>query len=83
MKMTSGGQATTADFVGSFFVIPDETPGQSTWHFSVSNDDIRNLTQGESLVQTYELVVTDDFGLRATSTVSVTILGVDAVLTQL
>ena len=45
------------------------------WHFTVDNADIQFLAQGQSITQTYEVAVTDEFGAATVQDVNVTLNG--------
>jgi Ca2+-binding RTX toxin-like protein len=45
------------------------------WHFTVDNADIQFLAQGQSLDQTYRVVVTDEFGATIGQDINVTLNG--------
>ena len=49
--------------------------GSVAWHFTVDNADIQFLAQGQSITQTYEVAVTDEFGASAVQEVNVTLNG--------
>jgi VCBS repeat-containing protein len=49
--------------------------GSVAWHFSVDNADIQFLAQGQSLTQTYTVLITDNSGASVGQDVSVTING--------
>ena len=65
-------------YVGIFSLDPvSESSGSGTvaWHYTVDNADIQFLGEGDSLTQTYTVLVTDDHGASAPQFVSVTING--------
>jgi VCBS repeat-containing protein len=65
-------------YVGTFTLDPvTESSGSGSvgWHFSVDNADIQFLAQGQTLVQTYNVLVADDHGAVTTQQVSVAIDG--------
>lgn len=49
--------------------------GEITWDFEVDNSALVSLGEGESLVQTYNVTVTDENGDSTTETVTVTLEG--------
>ena len=66
------------DYVGTFSLDPvTEVPGSGSvgWHFTVDNSDIQFLSQGQSLNQTYGVLVTDSHGASTQQNVTVTING--------
>jgi VCBS repeat-containing protein len=65
-------------YVGAFSLDPVSESGGSgslAWHFSVDNADIQFLAQGQTLVQTYTVMVTDDHGASTLQTVTIAIDG--------
>jgi VCBS repeat-containing protein len=65
-------------YVGTLSFDPvSESGGSGTvaWHYSVSNSDIQFLSQGQTLVQTYTVLVTDDHGGSTPQTVTIAIDG--------
>jgi VCBS repeat-containing protein len=65
-------------YVGTFSLDPVSESGGSgslAWHFSVDNADIQFLAQGQTLVQTYTVMVTDDHGASTPQTVTIAIDG--------
>jgi VCBS repeat-containing protein len=65
-------------YVGTFSLDPVSEAGGSgsvAWHYSVDNADIQFLAQGQTLVQTYSVTVTDDHGASTLQTVTVAIDG--------
>jgi VCBS repeat-containing protein len=65
-------------YVGTFTLDPVSESGGSgsvAWHYSVDNADIQFLAQGQTLVQTYTVSVTDDHGASTLQTVTVAIDG--------
>jgi VCBS repeat-containing protein len=49
--------------------------GSVGWHYSVDNADIQFLAQGQTLVQTYNVTITDDHGASTVQTVSIALDG--------
>ena len=49
--------------------------GSVGWHYSVDNADIQFLAQGQTLVQTYTVLVTDDHGATTPQDVTIAING--------
>ncbi|MEA2888363.1 MAG: hypothetical protein QOD11_2723 [Bradyrhizobium sp.] len=65
-------------YVGTFSLDPVSESGGSgslAWHYSVDNADIQFLAQGQTLVQTYTVMVTDDHGASTPQTVTIAIDG--------
>ena len=65
-------------YVGTFSLDPvSESAGNGSlaWHYSVDNADIQFLAQGQTLVQTYSVTVTDDHGASTLQTVTIAIDG--------
>jgi VCBS repeat-containing protein len=65
-------------YVGTFSLDPvSESGGNGSlaWHYSVDNADIQFLAQGQTLVQTYSVTVTDDHGAATLQTVTIAIDG--------
>src|ERR1700754_1207888 len=65
-------------YVGTFSLDPVSESGGSgslAWHYSVDNTDIQFLAQGQTLVQTYSVTVTDDHGASTLQTVTIAIDG--------
>ncbi|MES2192863.1 MAG: VCBS domain-containing protein [Pseudomonadota bacterium] len=65
-------------YVGTFTLDPvSETSGSGSvgWHYQVDNADIQFLAQGQTLVQTYTVLVTDDFGATTAQDVTIAING--------
>ena len=65
-------------YVGTFSLDPVSESGGSgslAWHYSVDNADIQFLAQGQTLVQTYSVTVTDDHGAATLQTVTIAIDG--------
>jgi VCBS repeat-containing protein len=65
-------------YVGTFSLDPVSESGGSgslAWHYSVDNADIQFLAQGQTLVQTYSVTVTDDHGASTLQTVTIAIDG--------
>lgn len=79
------GDSHTASFVaqasgyfGTFSLDSvNESSGNGTvaWHFTVANADIQFLGSGDSLTQTYTVLVTDDHGASVGQDVTVTLNG--------
>ena len=65
-------------YLGTFTLDPVSEAGGSgsvAWHYSVDNADIQFLAQGQTLVQTYTVLVTDDHGATTTQDVTIAING--------
>ncbi|MEA2939787.1 MAG: hypothetical protein QOD09_316, partial [Bradyrhizobium sp.] len=65
-------------YVGTFSLDPVSESGGAgslAWHYSVDNADIQFLAQGQTLVQTYSVTVTDDHGASTLQTVTIAIDG--------
>ena len=65
-------------YVGTFSLDPVSESGGSgslAWHYSVDNADIQFLAQGQTLVQTYTVMVTDDHGAATPQDVTIAIDG--------
>jgi VCBS repeat-containing protein len=65
-------------YVGTLSLGPVSESGGSgslAWHYSVDNADIQFLAQGQTLVQTYTVMVTDDHGASTVQTVTIAIDG--------
>ena len=65
-------------YVGTFTLDPvTESAGSGSlgWHFTVDNSDIQFLAQGQTLVQTYNVLVADDHGAVTSQQVTVAIDG--------
>jgi VCBS repeat-containing protein len=65
-------------YVGTLSLDPvSESGGSGTvaWHYSVDNSDIQFLSQGQTLVQTYTVMITDDHGGSTPQTVTIAIDG--------
>jgi VCBS repeat-containing protein len=65
-------------YVGTFSLDPvTESSGSGTlgWHFTVDNSDIQFLAQGQTLVQTYTVFVTDNHGAVTPQEVTIAIDG--------
>jgi VCBS repeat-containing protein len=65
-------------YVGTFSLDPVSESGGSgslAWHYSVNNTDIQFLAQGQTLVQTYSVMVADNHGASTLQTVTVAIDG--------
>ena len=70
------------DYVGSLTISSPSTTslvktGSITWDFAVNDADLDALEEGESVVQNYEIAITDSAGEVTTTTVSVTLNGSD------
>jgi len=75
---TANFTALGADYVGTFSldsVSEASGSGSVGWHFTVNNADIQSLAQGQSLVQDYQVAVSDDHGGTTFQNVTVTING--------
>jgi VCBS repeat-containing protein len=75
---TAGFTPDGSGYVGTFSLDPVSESGGSgslAWHYSVNNTDIQFLAQGQTLVQTYSVTVTDDHGASTLQTVTVAIDG--------
>ena len=67
-----------AGYLGTFSldsVVETGGAGSVAWHFTVDNADIQFLAQGQSITQTYEVAVTDEFGASTVQDVNVTLNG--------
>jgi VCBS repeat-containing protein len=65
-------------YVGTFSLDPVSESGGSgslAWHYSVDNADIQFLAQGQTLVQTYTVMVADNHGASTPQTVTIAIDG--------
>ncbi len=65
-------------YVGTFSLDPVSESGGSgslAWHYSVNNSDIQFLAQGQTLVQTYTVMVADNHGASTPQTVTIAIDG--------
>ena len=65
-------------YVGTFSLDPVSESGGTgsvAWHYSVSNANIQFLAQGQTLVQTYTVMVTDNHGAATPQVVTVAIDG--------
>ena len=65
-------------YVGTFSLDPVSESGGSgslAWHYSVNNSDIQFLAQGQTLVQTYSVMVADNHGASTLQTVTIAIDG--------
>jgi VCBS repeat-containing protein len=65
-------------YVGTLSLDPvSETGGSGSvaWHYSVNNADIQFLAAGQTLVQTYEVMVTDNHGAATSQLVTIEIDG--------
>jgi VCBS repeat-containing protein len=65
-------------YVGTFSLDPvSETGGTGSigWHYSVDNADIQFLAQGQTLVQTYTVMVADNHGASTPQVVTIAIDG--------
>jgi VCBS repeat-containing protein len=70
----------SGDYVGTFSLDPVLESGGSgslVWHYDVNNSDIQFLSQGQQLIQTYTVFVTDDHGASVGQDVSVILNGVN------
>ena len=65
----SAGPAVDSDTTGA------GTGGLVTWHFTVADDAVEFLGQGQSITETYTIEVDDNHGGKVTQTVLVTITG--------
>ncbi|HEV7880470.1 VCBS domain-containing protein [Bradyrhizobium sp.] len=75
---TASFTADGSGYVGTFSLDPVSESGGSgslAWHYSVDNADIQFLAQGQTLVQTYSVTVTDDHGASTLQTVTIAIDG--------
>jgi len=73
-------EATGNGYLGTFAAaITDDATGdgagQVSWDFEVDNSALISLGEGESLVQTYDVTVTDNNGEETTETVTITLEG--------
>lgn len=69
-------------FVGTLIAsITDASTGDGagiiTWVYSVSNEAISDLDEGESLIQEYEIIIDDGQGGTATQTISIEVNGIN------
>lgn len=65
-------------YVGTFTLDPVTESGGSgslAWHFTVDNSDIQFLAQGQTLIQTYTVFVTDDHGVSVAQDVTIALNG--------
>jgi len=65
-------------YVGTFSLDPVSESGGSgslAWHYNVNNSDIQFLAQGQTLVQTYSVMVADSHGASTLQTVTIAIDG--------
>jgi VCBS repeat-containing protein len=65
-------------YFGTFSLDPvSETGGTGSvdWHFTVNNSDIQFLSEGQTLTQAYQVMVSDNHGGTTEQDVSVTITG--------
>jgi VCBS repeat-containing protein len=65
-------------YVGTFSLDPvTESGGNGSlaWHYSVNNADIQFLAQGQTLIQTYSVLITDSHGASTVQDVTVAIDG--------
>lgn len=76
-RISEGNSSSPIKFVGDFFTFFSEETSQATWQFSVDKSDISHIGAGLSVVQAYDVVVTDIYGLSVSHAVDVTILGMD------
>jgi VCBS repeat-containing protein len=75
---TASFMADGSGYVGTFALDPVSESGGSgslAWHFSVDNADIQFLAQGQTLVQTYTVMVTDNHGASTPQVVTIAIDG--------
>jgi VCBS repeat-containing protein len=75
---TAGFTPQSGGYVGTFTLDPvTETPGSGSvaWHFTVDNADIQFLAQGQTVSQTYTVLVTDDHGASTSQDVTVALTG--------
>jgi VCBS repeat-containing protein len=75
---TASFMADGSGYVGTFSLDPVSESGGSgslAWHFSVDNTDIQFLAQGQTLVQTYSVMVADNHGASTLQTVTIAIDG--------
>lgn len=60
-------------------IVSDETDidgdGQVTWEFSVEDSDLDDLAEGQTVVQSYQIVLEDGFGGTDVETVTITLRG--------
>jgi VCBS repeat-containing protein len=73
-------QAQADGYLGGFEVALDadtgwEAPGSIGWSFAVDNADLQLLAAGETVLQHYDVTVTDAFGGSAVRTVSIALAG--------
>jgi len=65
-------------YVGTFSLDPiTESGGNGSfaWHYSVDNADIQFLAQGQTLVQSYSVTITDSHGASTVQSISIAIDG--------
>lgn len=65
-------------YVGTFSLDPVSESGGSgslAWHFSVNNADIQFVAQGQTVLQTYQVLVADDHGAVTAQDVTIAIEG--------
>jgi VCBS repeat-containing protein len=65
-------------YVGTFSLDPvTEAAGSGSlaWHFTVDNTDIQFLAQGQTLLQTYTVFVTDDHGASVSQDITIALNG--------
>jgi VCBS repeat-containing protein len=65
-------------YLGTFSLDPlSESGGSGSvgWHFTVNNADVQFLAQGQSLIQTYHVFITDDNGAATLQDVTVAVEG--------
>lgn len=75
---TASFVAQAGGYVGTFSLDPvSESSGTGTvaWHFTVDNADIQFIGEGDSVTQTYTVLVTDDHGESIGQDVTITING--------
>ncbi len=73
-----------ASYIGTFsggFETGATGPGTGTiqWDFSIDDDLIEGLSTDDEIIQTYELIITDNNGATTTEVVTITIQGTDDV----
>jgi VCBS repeat-containing protein len=75
---TAGFTPDGSGYVGTFSLDPlSESSGSGSvgWHYSVNNADIQFLAQGQTLVQSYSVSVTDNHGASTVQDVTIAING--------
>ncbi|KQW78746.1 VCBS domain-containing protein [Brevundimonas sp. Root1279] len=73
---TVESEANGVDYVGDFSASIDED-GNVTWSLDIDDAILNALNEGESIVQSYDVTVSDGNGGTDTETVSITITGTD------